>query len=708
MLFFQNCGKFNLQSRVFNSSFSSNVDVILRAPTEYAWYRRYIFLVDMSHSMVSGPCPFDADVTESTHGFLQSQTPYKDFDPNFNTPSDGIVFADARARVADCSVDLSLPFGAMKLDYAQPDNPAYLPDHKTFQGHDFQGNRFKILREWIAQMRASSNLEFKYRTQILLVPAAGGIAYKRLLESSPQKQMAFVDLNNPMVDSLLNYFEQVHKETADNALMPAPQRFAAYDPDLDKLKMGTTSLNFAYDNIFTVIDNEMERLAETNDLTHSNFKMVHFGDNRTSPLKYHFDKTLNYFSKCSTCQESLDTAWGQAQDDELETLDLKVSLIQGLNKYYGSGFFDLDFFDLETLPVPNPIVYTAQRPGGTNIGGEDPGNQKDVIPFLDKRSSERKASTRIFKINSEVAPYRIANNSAGEVNFKTTHVFLLNSNFKVDNNGVGHLDSDGDGLPDTAETTYAFDPNNARSNGVCIDVLMTEPGFKTRCETLYASRLCGEKLDSDGDSLNECEELTIGTDPFDFDTDGDGVPDSLEVLYQLNPLYDDNKGDSNGDSLTNVMNLGMGLNPSTLPAQVSKTDLINIVLNYTGQELSYSELFGNVRTDIFTINLTNFPLRQSNLKPEQATALYLLRPGSKGFNVVAEIPAEQQLIKPISLQFTNKLMGLLRIVDPSEPQRVYWETFELPLDTRQATYMSTIDLSLFNQMRVIDRVRLSK
>jgi len=285
---------------------------------------------------------------------------------------------------------------------------------------------------------------------------------------------------------------------------------------------------------------------------------------------------------------------------------------------------------------------------------------------------------------------------------------LLNSNFKVDNNGIGHLDSDGDGLPDSAETTYAFDPNSARSNGVCIDVLMTEPAFKTRCETLYASRLCSEKLDSDGDSLNECEELTIGTDPFDFDTDGDGVPDSLEVLYQLNPLYDDNKGDSNGDSLTNVMNLGMGLNPSTLPAQVTKSDLINIVLNYTGQELSYSDIFGNVRTDIFTINLTNFPLRQSNLKPEQATAVYLLRPGSKGFNVVSEIPAEQQLIKPISLQFTNKLMGLLRIVDPSEPQRVYWETFELPLDTRQASYMSTIDLSLFNQMRVIDRVRLSK
>lgn len=708
MVFFQNCGKFNLKGRAFNSTFSSNVDIILRAPTEFAWYRRYIFLVDMSYSMVSGPCPFDADVTESTHGFLQSQTPYKDFDPNFNTPNDGIVFADARARVADCSVDPSLPFGSMKLDYAQPDNPAYLPDHKTFKGHDFEGNRFKILREWIQQMRASSNYEFMYRTQILLVPAAGGVAYERLLKDSPQQQMNFVDLNNPMVDQLLNYFEQVHKETADAALMPAPERFTTYDPDLDKLKMGTTSLNFAYDNVFNVVDKEMERLATSNDLTHSNFKMVHFGDNRTSPLKYHFNKVLNYYSGCVLCQESLDVAWGIAQDDELETLDLKVSLIQGLNKYYGSGFFDLDFFDMQTMPVPSPIVYTAQRPGGINTGGEDPGNQKDIIPFLDERSQTRKASTRIFKITDAAAPYRIANNSTGEVNFKTTHVFLLNANFKVDNNGTGHLDSDGDGLPDSTENTYALDPNNARSNGVCIDILMTEPGFKARCEDLFASRLCSEKLDSDGDSLNECEEQTIGTDPFDFDTDGDGVPDSLEVLYQMNPIYDDSKADSNGDSLTNVMNLGMGLNPSTLPSQVSKSDLIDIVLNYSGQAFNYSEIFGNVRTDIFTISLTNFPLRQSNLNPEQATELFLLRPGSKGFNGAAEIPAEQQLIKPFTLAHTNKLLGLMRIVDPAEPQRVYWETFELPLDTRQPTYMSTIDLSLFNQMRVIDRVRLSK
>jgi hypothetical protein len=706
MLSFQNCGQFDLVTKSSSESFSSSLDVVLRPPTDYAWHRRFVFLVDMSYSMVSGPCPFDVNVSEETHGFVQSQNPYKDFDPNF--PQENVNFADARARVADCSVDKSLTFGEMKLDLSQPNNSAYLPNHKTFKGHDIDGSRFKIIKEWLRQMRTSSNQEFLKRTQVLIVPAAGGVAYERLLQNYPQRNMAFIDINNPVLDASIDYLETVHRKTVDMALLPPQIRFRDHDPDLDNLQMGTTSLNSAYENIFTIVDKEMERLASSNFLTTSTFKMINLGDQRTLPLDFHFTKALSYFNACSQCRPSLEAAWGKQQDDALETLDLKLSLIQGLSKYYGSGFFDLDFFEMRSLDTSDPIRYMASVGASTKIGGEDPLNQKDVLKFLDQRSATRKGSTRIFKIGSELPPYRIANNTSGQTNFKTTHVFLLNSNFKVDNNGVGEVDSDGDGLTDVDENRHELDPLIARTNGVCIDSLMIEPGFKSRCESLYSSRLCDIKLDSDGDSLNECEELTIGTDPFDFDTDGDGAPDSIEVLYQLNPLYDDHKADSNGDSLINIMNLGLGLNPSTLPSQVNSKDLIKIILNQIGQEESYSELIGAVRTDIFTLDLANFPLRKSNLMPEPATALYLLRQGSKGFSVASQIPPEQQLFKPITIKGTNKLTGILRIVDPAEPQRVYWEIFELPLDTKVDQFVSKIDLSLFKQMRVIDRVRLSK
>ena len=47
-------------------------------------------------------------------------------------------------------------------------------------------------------------------------------------------------------------------------------------------------------------------------------------------------------------------------------------------------------------------------------------------------------------------------------------------------------------------------------------------------------------VDSDGDGLDDAEELALGTDPFDADTDGDGLTDGLEVAAgTTNPLAAD-------------------------------------------------------------------------------------------------------------------------------------------------------------------------
>ena len=39
--------------------------------------------------------------------------------------------------------------------------------------------------------------------------------------------------------------------------------------------------------------------------------------------------------------------------------------------------------------------------------------------------------------------------------------------------------------------------------------------------------------DSDGDGLNDDEEVAIGTDPLVQDSDGDGLTDGAEVLSEL-------------------------------------------------------------------------------------------------------------------------------------------------------------------------------
>jgi hypothetical protein len=70
-------------------------------------------------------------------------------------------------------------------------------------------------------------------------------------------------------------------------------------------------------------------------------------------------------------------------------------------------------------------------------------------------------------------------------------------------------DTDGDGLDDGDEVAIGTDPNNA---------------------------------DTDGDGLDDGDEVAIGTDPNNADTDGDGVSDGDEVAAGKNPLDPSDEG----------------------------------------------------------------------------------------------------------------------------------------------------------------------
>jgi hypothetical protein len=90
-------------------------------------------------------------------------------------------------------------------------------------------------------------------------------------------------------------------------------------------------------------------------------------------------------------------------------------------------------------------------------------------------------------------------------------------------------DVDGDGLSSTDEMTWKTNPFDADSD---------DDGYLDEIEVVngYDPNGVG-KLDSDGDGLSDYAEMTVHwTDPYDADSDDDGYSDGLEIANGYSPL----------------------------------------------------------------------------------------------------------------------------------------------------------------------------
>lgn len=94
--------------------------------------------------------------------------------------------------------------------------------------------------------------------------------------------------------------------------------------------------------------------------------------------------------------------------------------------------------------------------------------------------------------------------------------------FKITTHGGAGADTDKDGMPDSWEEKYGFNPNDSSD----------------------------AELDADEDGANNLKEYISGSDPKNSDSDGDGMPDGWEIDNSLDLVTDNKNSDADSDGYT--------------------------------------------------------------------------------------------------------------------------------------------------------------
>lgn len=137
--------------------------------------------------------------------------------------------------------------------------------------------------------------------------------------------------------------------------------------------------------------------------------------------------------------------------------------------------------------------------------------------------------------------------------------YLVAYNFNtIPGTEIIYADSDADGLSnDDEEEFYGTDPLDYDTDddgwGDYLEVSLSSPDsildplvFDSNCD-VNTQLSDGSWPDTDGDGLNDCEEVLLGTSRYSIDYDNDGMPDVVEFLAGTNELDDDTGDDSDWD-----------------------------------------------------------------------------------------------------------------------------------------------------------------
>ncbi|NUN05296.1 MAG: hypothetical protein HUU57_06005 [Bdellovibrio sp.] len=698
VVFGQQCSQTPLEFAK-DTAFSSLSDnpFKLEPPKDYPIIRRYVILVDMSNSMISGPCPQDVDANIV---FSEGNGSYQIYDPNKNAGDRH----DHRADGVDCRVSKELAINRNSITSGSPDISATPPVfYLTHLGADHEGIRFKTVRKWLTDVVKYSTPEALAHIRLMLIPVSGGVSQTQILnllkaELSITNPFQFKLVGDPIHLATLDLLEREHARNLNLVQSDDVYRY-------ETTTMGTTSPGTVLKPIYEAMFLDMKALNAKGQLTFAEYDFVHLTDGIINPEYKDFTKVLKFYSQCASCAsvlkscagvcsklvQKMEAAWGSPAPNEIDNLDFNFGMIQALPMYFGTGQVRINFVQL------NKERLLATRPG------EIPYFEK-LLPLFEQK--KRKAGIWQARFDEQTSTYVLPGSANNAVSFKMTHMYVLNPNARFDKRTQKiEADSDGDGLFDSEESTMGTSLHLARTNGYCLDSLLVNPAFSERCQALSKAKSCDPNLDSDGDSLNECEEALLGTDPFNFDSDGDSIPDSLEWIYGFNPLLSDADRDSNADGFPNLVNFATGLPPDVAFAGVGEILRSDYAVNSKGKEKIQDEFFGQVWVELYQLLIRYLPTAETMMvKEADQVPLYSARvsvdASVRDKNLIAP---SYQLLTYTAEPRSNKLLALARIIDKDDPNRTYWRIYKSDIYVKQSIAQPQIDLSQFKQIRALDR-----
>jgi hypothetical protein len=187
--------------------------------------------------------------------------------------------------------------------------------------------------------------------------------------------------------------------------------------------------------------------------------------------------------------------------------------------------------------LPETIVEFAEA-DFINIGGDDPDG--DLLYNLDE-------------LRLGLDPLLSDTDGDGILDGSDAFPSVATEWSDTDGDGIGDntdTDIDGDGLDNDTELGLGTDPYMFDTDGDSVgdgddNCKLGANEVQADADGDGSGDACDN--DTDGDGLNNDQELLLGTDPLKTDTDGDGLSDKIEVDGGLNPLSTDTDGDTHSD-----------------------------------------------------------------------------------------------------------------------------------------------------------------